>query len=74
MWPGITTDTFTCGALTRRSVISASLKPFTANFAAEYAVCGRSGPMLAQKPLTLEVLTMWPSSEAISSGMKARTP
>jgi len=35
MWPGITTDTFTCGALTRRSVISASLNPFTANFAAE---------------------------------------
>ena len=34
MCPGITTDTRTCGALSRRSVISASLKPFTANFAA----------------------------------------
>jgi len=30
--------------------------------------------MLAQKPLTLEVLMMWPSSAAINSGMKARTP
>ena len=27
MWPGITTDTFTCGALTRRSVINASVMP-----------------------------------------------
>ena len=35
MCPGITTDTLTCGALTRRSVISASENPFTANFAAE---------------------------------------
>ena len=58
MWPGMTTATLTCGALTRRSVISASLKPFTANLAAEYAVCGRSGPRLAQNPLTLDVLTM----------------
>ena len=32
--PGITTDTLTWGAFTRRSVMSASLKPFTANLAA----------------------------------------
>ena len=74
MWPGITTEHLTCGALTRRSVISASVNPFTANFAAEYAVCGRSGPMLAQNPLTLDVLMMWPSSAATSNGRKARVP
>ena len=34
MWPGITTEHLMCGALSRRSVISASVKPFTANFAA----------------------------------------
>ena len=34
MWPGITTDAFRCGALMRKSVISASVKPFTANLAA----------------------------------------
>ncbi len=34
MWPGMTTATRTCGACRRRSVISASVKPFTANFAA----------------------------------------
>ena len=34
MCPGITTDTFTCGAFRRKSLISASVKPFTANFAA----------------------------------------
>ena len=34
MWPGITSDTFTCGAFMRKSLISASVKPFTANFAA----------------------------------------
>jgi hypothetical protein len=35
IWPGITTEHLMCGALIRRSVISASVKPFTANFAAE---------------------------------------
>ena len=34
MWPGMTTEHLTCGALMRRSVISASVKPFTANLAA----------------------------------------
>ena len=34
MWPGITTEHLMCGAFSRRSVISASVKPFTANFAA----------------------------------------
>ena len=33
MCPGITSETFTCGALIRKSLISASVKPFTANFA-----------------------------------------
>ena len=51
-----------CGALIRRSVISASVNPFTANFAAAYAVCGMRGPIEAQNPLTLLVLTMWPWS------------
>ena len=32
---GITTDTLTWGAFSRRSVIRASLKPLTANFAAQ---------------------------------------
>ncbi len=32
------------------------------------------GPTEAQKPLTLEVLTMWPSSAFSSIGRKARTP
>ena len=43
-------------------------KPFTANFAAAYAVCGVVGPMLAQNPLTLEVLTICASSAACSMG------
>jgi hypothetical protein len=34
MWPGITTEHLMWGALSRRSVISASVKPFTANLAA----------------------------------------
>jgi len=34
MCPGITSDTVTCGALMRKSLIRASVKPFTANFAA----------------------------------------
>ena len=34
MWPGITTETWTCGALMRKSSRRASEKPFTANFAA----------------------------------------
>jgi hypothetical protein len=33
--PGMTTDTLMCGAFIRKSAISASVKPFTANFAAE---------------------------------------
>jgi hypothetical protein len=58
--------------LIARSVISASVKPFTANFAAEYAVCGRLRPIDAQKLFTLDVLTMWPSRAFISSGRNAR--
>ena len=34
MWPGITSDACRCGAFSRKSLISASVKPFTANFAA----------------------------------------
>ena len=34
IWPGITTEHLMCGALSRRSLISASVKPFTANLAA----------------------------------------
>ena len=55
--------------------MSASLKPFTANFAALYAVCDVVGPIVAQKPLTLLVLTMR-ASVALrrSSGRNVRTP
>ncbi len=74
MWPGITTEDLMCGALTLRSSMSASAKPFTANLAAEYAVWGRSGPMEAQKPFTDEVLTMWASSAATSASRNANTP
>ena len=74
MCPGITTDTPTFGAVRRRSVISASLNPFTANFAAQYAVCEFSGPIDAQNPLTLLVFTMRPSSLFTSSGRNVRTP
>src|SRR5437660_6359365 len=35
IWPGMTTEHLMCGALIRRSVISASVNPLTANFAAE---------------------------------------
>ena len=41
----ITQCALTCGALALRSVTSASVNPFTANFAAQYAVCGRCMPM-----------------------------
>ena len=34
-WPGITTATRTCGACTRKSSMSASENPFTANLAVE---------------------------------------
>ena len=74
MWPGITTDAFTCGALTRRSTTSASVNPFTANLAALYAVCGIEGPSAAQKPFTLLVLIRCPSGLAISIGRNAREP
>ena len=73
MCPGITTDTRRCGAFRRRSVISASLNPFTANLAALYAVCALP-PSVAQNPLTLLVLTTWPSSLASSSGRNVRVP
>ena len=62
MWTGITTAQVTCGVFSRRSVISASVKPLTANLAAAYAVCDTPGPSVAQKPLTLLTLTMQPST------------
>jgi hypothetical protein len=34
MWPGITSETLRCGAFNRKSLIRASVKPFTANLAA----------------------------------------
>jgi hypothetical protein len=58
MWSGMTTETFICGAFTRKSATSASVKPFTANFAADWAVCGTLGPSEAQKPFMLLVLTI----------------
>src|SRR6516162_4322975 len=45
IWPGITTEHLMCGALIRRSVISASVNPLTANFAAEW-VSSRTGLLL----------------------------
>ena len=41
--PGMTTATRTSGALIRRSSISASVKPLTANLAVEYEVLGMPG-------------------------------
>ncbi len=73
MWPGITTDAVRCGALTRKSVIRASVNPFTANFAALYAVWGIPAKV-AQKPLTLLVLTTWPASARNSIGRNVRVP
>src|SRR5689334_2678408 len=72
MWPGITTEIFTCGALTRVSMINASVKPLTANLAAAYADCGYDGPRHAQKPFTLLVLIRCASLAATSIGMNAR--
>jgi hypothetical protein len=37
IWPGMTTEHLMCSALIRRSVISASVNPLTANFAAAVA-------------------------------------
>ena len=71
-WPGSTTATRTWGALERRSSMSASEKPFTANLAVLYAWFGMPGPSDAQKPLTLLVLTRTPSPLAMSSGKNAR--
>ena len=70
--PGSTTATVTWGALVRRSSMSASVKPFTANLAVLYAVFGMPGPSVAQNPFTLLVLTRIPSPLAISSGRNAR--
>ena len=57
--------------MVRRSSISPSVKPLTANLAVAYALFGILGPRLAQKPLTLLVLTSTPSPLAISSGRSA---
>ena len=72
MCPGITTWALTCGACRARSTCSASVKPFTANLAAQYDVCGRPGPTVAQNPLMLLVLTIAPASERTSMSMNAR--
>ena len=58
MWPGITTDAARLGAFKAKSVINASVNPFTANLAAQYAVCDVAGPIEAQNPLTELVLTI----------------
>ena len=55
----------------RRSIIIASVKPLTANFAAEYDVWAVIGPTLAQNPFTELVLTMCASSLATNIGMNA---
>ncbi len=70
--PGSTSATRTPGACDRRSSISASVNPRTANLAVLYAVCGMPGPSDAQNPFTLLVLTRTPSPLAISSGRNAR--
>ena len=72
IWPGITTDALRWGAFKRKSLTSASVKPFTANLAALYDVCAVFGPRDAQKPLTLLVLTTCPSGLASSIGRNAR--
>ena len=72
MWPGITSDTLMCGALLRKSLTSASVKPFTANFAALYAECAERGPSDAQNPFTLLVLIRCEAGLATSMGRNAR--
>ena len=52
--------------------MSASVKPFTANFAALYAVCGMPGPSEAQNPFTELVFTTWPTGASSSSCRNAR--
>ena len=53
--------------------MSASVKPFTANLAALYAVWALP-PRHAQNPLTLLVLTTWPAVLRRSSGKNVRVP
>ena len=72
MWPGITTDARSVGAFIRKSVIRASVKPLTANFAALYAVCAVLGPSDAQKPLTELVFTTCPNGAFRRRGRNAR--
>ena len=67
----MTEETLICGAFIRKSAIGASVKPFTANFAAELAVCGISEPTDAQKPLMLLASTRCASPVARNSGKKA---
>jgi hypothetical protein len=71
-WPGSTRAARTWGALVRRSSISASVNPRTANLAVLYAVCGTPGPSEAHNPFMLLVLTSTPSPLAISRGKNAR--
>lgn len=51
--------------------MSTSVKPFTANFAAEYAVCSTYGPADAQKPLMLLVFTMCAASALLKHWQRA---
>ena len=71
--PGITTAAFKCGAFNRKSLIKASVKPFTANLLAAYDVCGVRNPTEAQNPLTDEVFTTYPYLHAFNIGINART-
>ena len=74
MWPGMTTDAVSVGALMRKSVMRASVKPLTANLAALYAECDTVGPSDAQNPLIELVFTRWPNGAFCRSGRNARVP
>ena len=72
IWPGSTTDARRWGALSRKSVMRASVKPRTANLAVLYAVCGVDGPTDAHSPLMLLRLMRCPSSACRSMGRNTR--
>src|SRR5260370_38059264 len=74
IWPGITTEHLICGALSRRSLIKASVNPFTANLAALYAVCHTPIPIRAQKALTTGGLTEMGPAGCTSMPRNAPTP
>ena len=70
MQPGCTQVTFTGWPATAISWRSASVNPRTANFAALYG----AWPGIANSPNMLEMLTTWPSPEAIRCGRNAFVP